>query len=149
MRSPSLPRSFSLMLSLALRYAGFAAVATVVNLFTQRLVLGLNEGSLGFPLAVLAGTVVGLIVKYILDKKWIFFDQESGLATHTRKFALYTAMGVVTTLIFWGGETTFWLVWGTQEARELGAVVSLTIGYFLKYHLDRRLVFAPRQDGGI
>lgn len=132
------------MLSLALRYAAFAVVATLVNLLTQRGVLALFAGPTGFALAVFCGTATGLVVKYVLDKRWIFFDRSTGVATHGRKFGLYTAMGIVTTAIFWGMETAFWLAWGTEFAREAGAVLGLTIGYVVKYNLDRRFVFGPR-----
>ena len=64
---------------------------------------------------------------------------------HGRQFGLYTAMGIVTTLIFWGTETAFWLAWNTEAAREAGAVLGLTVGYVVKYNLDRRFVFAPRK----
>jgi len=84
---------------------------------------------------------VGLVVKYLLDKRWIFFDTSTGAKAHGRKFALYTAMGVVTTCIFWGSETAFWLIWGTDAMRELGAVLGLMVGYGAKYILDRRFVF--------
>jgi putative flippase GtrA len=50
-------------------------------------------------------------------------------------------MGLVTTAIFWGTETIFWLTWRTHAMRELGAVLGLVIGYTVKFHLDRRFVF--------
>lgn len=127
--------------SLALRYALFAVIATVANLGTQRMVLACGETAVIFALAVAAGTLVGLVVKYVLDKRWIFFDQSTGVKAHSRKFALYTAMGLITTCIFWGSETAFWLIWGTDAMRELGAVLGLMVGYVTKYMLDRRFVF--------
>lgn len=126
---------------LIIRYAGFAILATLANLATQRSVLALAEGSQGYILAVGCGTFVGLFLKYFLDKRWIFFDTASGIASHGRKFTLYTAMGVFTTLIFWGSETAFWLAWKTHLMREVGAVLGLSIGFVIKYHLDRRFVF--------
>ena len=126
---------------LIIRYAGFAILATLANLTTQRLVLALAEGSQGYVLAIGSGTVVGLFLKYVLDKRWIFFDTASGIASHGRKFTLYTAMGVFTTLIFWGSETAFWLAWKTDLMREVGAVLGLAVGYVIKYYLDRRFVF--------
>jgi putative flippase GtrA len=127
--------------ALVLRYAAFAGVATLANLGAQRAVLGGDDGPARFALAVVAGTLVGLVVKYVLDKRWIFEDREGGLRAHGRKFSLYTAMGLVTTAIFWGAETAFWLVWRTDAMREAGAVLGLTVGYVVKYHLDRRFVF--------
>ncbi len=127
--------------TLVLRFAAFAVLATLVNLGTQRLILAIWSGAAGFALAVFFGTAVGLVVKYILDKRWIFADLEKGVKAHSQKFGLYTAMGIVTTLIFWGFETGAWLVWGTEAAREGGAILGLGIGYVVKYHLDRRFVF--------
>lgn len=128
---------------LALRYAAFAAAATLANLATQRLVLAGAEGAARLVAAIGAGTLAGLVVKYLLDKRWIFEDREAGLRAHGRKFTLYTAMGLVTTAIFWGAETAFWLLWRTDAMREAGAVLGLAAGYAVKYRLDRRFVFAP------
>lgn len=134
--------------ALLLRYAAFAALATAANLGAQRLVLwagGLAVPQLGEGLllaaAIAIGTGVGLVLKYVLDKRWIFADRETGLAAHSRKLGLYTAMGLVTTAIFWGFETAAWAIWRTALARELGAITGLAIGYAVKYRLDRRFVF--------
>lgn len=129
------------MIALLLRYTAFAVIATIANLATQRVVLAAGEGALVFVAALGAGTLVGLILKYALDKRWIFFDRASGLQAHGRKFTLYTVMGLVTTVIFWGTETAFWLIWQTDLMREAGAVIGLAIGYTVKYNLDRRFVF--------
>ncbi|HBZ43295.1 MAG TPA: polysaccharide biosynthesis protein GtrA [Maritimibacter sp.] len=126
---------------LIFRYAIFAAIATVANLATQRAVLAFGEGGMVFAVAVAAGTLVGLVIKYILDKRWIFFDVSTGAKAHGQKFTLYTAMGLVTTAIFWGTETLFWLVWQTDLMREAGAILGLAVGYVVKYNLDRRFVF--------
>lgn len=127
--------------TLVFRYALFAAVATLANLATQRIVLAEGGGTVGYVGAVAAGTLVGLVIKYVLDKRWIFADVASGLRQHGTKFALYTAMGLVTTAIFWGTETVFWLLGRTTLARETGAVLGLAVGYVVKFRLDRRYVF--------
>ena len=127
--------------TLVLRYAGFAIIATLVNLATQRLVLMGGQGAGMFMAAVAFGTLTGLVVKYALDKRWIFYDLSAGVAAHGKKFTLYTIMGLVTTAIFWGMETTFWMIWKTDLMRETGAIIGLAIGYVVKYNLDRRFVF--------
>ena len=135
--------------TLILRYTLFAVVAVVVNLITQRMVLTYewqSEGT-GLAMAIAAGTLTGLVAKYILDKRWIFFDTASGAVTYGRQFALYTGMGVVTTCIFWGSETLFWLIWKTDTMREVGAVLGLTVGYVTKYRLDKRFVFNRAAPG--
>lgn len=128
--------------TLTARYVAFAIVATVGNLGAQRLVLKIDDSPQLFFPALLVGTIVGLLIKYVLDKRWIFADASSGLAAHGRKFSLYAVMGIATTMIFWGSESLFWLLWGTQLARECGAILGLSIGYVVKYRLDRRFVFA-------
>lgn len=131
--------------TLIFRYAVFAILATFANLATQRIVLSDGTGPGNFVLAIAAGTIVGLILKYFLDKRWIFYDQGTGIKDHGQKFTLYTVMGLVTTAIFWGMETIFWLLWQTDTMRELGAVIGLVIGYVVKYNLDRRFVFTDAQ----
>jgi putative flippase GtrA len=134
--------------ALALRYAGFAVVATLANLGAQRLVLAGADpvGPQRLAVAMAVGTIVGLVVKYLLDKRWIFYDATTGARAQGAQFALYSAMGLVTTAIFWATETLFWMVWGTDAAREIGAVLGLSVGYVTKYLLDRRYVFG--QAGG-
>lgn len=135
--------------TLVARYATFAVVAIIANLATQRAVLHFDEGPVYFMFAVGAGTLVGLVVKYVLDKRWIFYDRNTSIKHHSRTFSLYTAMGLITTAIFWGTETAFWLIWQTHLMREVGAVLGLGVGYIVKYYLDRRFVFTNRQMGQI
>ena len=127
---------------LVLRYTLFAVLATLANLAMQRLVFWAWPGTGTFAVALGTGTVVGLVVKYLLDKRWIFADTSRGMRAHGQKFALYSAMGLVTTALFWGTETAFWLLWGTDAMRELGAILGLSVGYVVKYHLDKRFVFS-------
>jgi len=129
---------------LVLRYSAFAILATLANLLTQRAVLGQAVGGTRLAAAIGAGTIVGLGVKYVLDKRWIFHDAETGLASHGRKFTLYATMGVFTTLLFWGSETAFWLAFRSDAMREVGALLGLGVGYVVKYNLDKRFVFATR-----
>ena len=121
-------------------YIVFAFIATLGNLGAQRISLSLFE-ELGLTFAIGIGTFIGLIIKYIMDKRWIFGDLTVGISDNTRKFALYSIMGVSTTLIFWASETLFWWIWHSDYMREMGAVLGLSIGYFIKYHLDRTFVF--------
>jgi len=133
--------------TLVFRYTFFAILATLANLAAQRAVLWFGDSGTLFALAVGTGTGVGLVLKYFLDKRWIFEDLSSDVKEHGKKFSLYTAMGIFTTAIFWGTETGFWLVWQTDMMRELGAVIGLSIGYVVKYCLDRRFVFTGTRLG--
>ncbi len=129
--------------ALVLRYAGFAVIAVMANLLVQRIVLwgATDVTSSRFAMALAMGTIVGLVVKYLLDKRWIFYDTSTGARAHGTKFTLYAAMGLITTAIFWITETAFWMIWSTDIAREIGAILGLSVGYVTKYWLDRRYVF--------
>ena len=128
-------------IKILVKYIIFSIIATFLNLFTQRIILNIKDDQIFFVIAISLGTFIGLIVKYILDKKWIFYDKSSGLKSHRNKFGLYSIMGVGTTSIFWGTETLFWLTWETNSMRELGAIIGLSMGYIIKYRLDKRYVF--------
>lgn len=129
-------------------YALFAGVATAANLAAQASAgrtLGLVAGALGpgYWLALAFGTGVGLVVKYLLDKRWIFRDPATGLRAHGRRFTLYTVMGLATTALFWGMQTAFVLAFRSEAALLTGGALGLGIGYWVKYRLDRRFVFTP------
>lgn len=130
-----------------MRYVLFAVLATFANLAMQRVVLTGGTTDPTLIVAIAAGTLVGLVVKYILDKRWIFFDGTAGIAAQGKQFGLYAVAGIVTTVIFWGTEISFWLVWRTDQMREIGGVLGLMIGYCVKYQLDRRYVFTNARLG--
>lgn len=126
---------------LAVSYAIFALIATAANIGAQDLVIRAYSGDFAILASVVVGTGVGLVVKYILDKRYIFCFRSRSVAHDTQTFALYTIMGLATTVIFWGFEFGFHRIFETKEMRYLGAVIGLAIGYVTKYHLDKRYVF--------
>jgi putative flippase GtrA len=129
---------------IALRYTCFAVVATFVNLATQWITFHVYRGVGELVIGIMAGTASGLISKYLLDKFWIFDDRSLQITDNLHKFFLYTVTGALTTSLFWGFETTFALLDDRQSMRYLGALIGLAIGYFVKFHLDKRLVFRGR-----
>jgi putative flippase GtrA len=123
-------------------YILFAAIATLANIGTQFIMFRLASGPIAFPLAMISGTAVGLIIKYALDKVWIFDDRETGLKQHASKFTRYSFIGLGTTAIFWGTELTFATIGQWEGWRYIGAILGLSIGYSIKYFADRKFVFA-------
>ena len=128
-------------LTLALRYAAFAAAATTVNVSTQYAGSMLYTGRYELYAAMAAGTLTGLVTKYHLDQRWIFQDRSTSLRDHSVKFTGYSLTGVLTTFIFWGTELAFDRFGDAPYMRYIGAVLGLAVGYVAKYHLDRRFVF--------
>lgn len=126
--------------TIVVRYVCFAAVSIPANLGTQEVVIRLVPIA-PLVVSIAAGTVVGFVVKYLLDKRWIFFDGYASHREELRKVALYGVFSVATTLVFWGFEVAFWAIWHSDAAKYTGAVVGLSIGYAAKYLLDRTFVF--------
>lgn len=126
---------------LAINYAIFALIATIANISAQDIVIRTYSGTFDILASVVVGTGVGLVVKYILDKRYIFRFRARSVAHDTQTFALYTVIGLATTVVFWGFEFGFYHIFETKEMRYLGGIIGLTIGYLTKYHLDKRYVF--------
>lgn len=147
------------MIKLTLKYSLFAGISTLCNLSTQKLILiffpniGFLTGfdsfdvfgrfslDLIFLTAIFFGTLVGLIIKYILDKKYIFNFDTKSYSENTGKFLLYSFMGIFTTLIYWAFEISFDYLFNNDSAKYVGAIIGLAIGYVIKYNLDKRFVF--------
>lgn len=131
---------------LAIKYAIFALIATAANIGAQDLAIRTYSGAFNILASVVVGTGVGLVVKYILDKRYIFRFRARNVSHDTQTFALYTVMGLATTVVFWGFELGFHHIFETKEMRYLGGVIGLTIGYLTKYHLDKRYVFRTEAE---
>lgn len=134
------------MLRIAALYSLFAVFSIAVNIGTQMAVVATLQ-RWAIPASVLAGTITGLVTKYVLDKRWIFSHVSTDGLHEARTFLLYTAMGVFTTFVFWGTEYLFHLLFRGDGMRYLGGVLGLGIGYVLKYRLDRRFVFRTPAPG--
>jgi putative flippase GtrA len=128
-------------MKVAILYSIFALISTAVNIGAQDIFIRYYRGDFDILISVGIGTLVGLIVKYVLDKRYIFRFRTKNLSHDSLTFALYTLMGLFTTVIFWGFEFGFDHFFGTKEFRYLGGIIGLSIGYMTKYQLDKHFVF--------
>jgi putative flippase GtrA len=126
---------------LAIVYTIIALIATAANLGAQMLTVRAWQGAFQIELSVFVGTGVGLVVKYVLDKIFIFRFRAASTLHDLQTFILYIGMGVVTTLLFWGFEFGFNAAFQDKNMRYVGALIGLGLGYWAKYHLDKRFVF--------
>tara|TARA_B100000579_G_scaffold377718_1_gene343969 strand:- start:378 stop:770 length:393 start_codon:yes stop_codon:yes gene_type:complete len=125
---------------LATRYILFAILSTLVNLFSQFLTFLILDYEYEIYIAIASGTITGLLVKYLLDKYYIFnLNVREYRSKNT--FVPYILTSVLTTIIFW--FTELWFINNIQISytEYIGAMVGLSIGYTLKYFLDRNFVF--------
>lgn len=130
----------------AYKYIIFAIISTIVNLLTQFISFFIYDGFLSLYIAMTMGTLSGLVVKYVLDKKFIFYCEVKGKKENSKQFFMYSLMGVFTTFIFWGFEIGFDYMFGGEIAKYIGAVIGLSIGYIVKYYLDKRFVFVSKNN---
>ena len=138
------PGCLKTIMKLVISYSVFAVVAILVNLLSQELSLQVYQGGYALTVSILAGTVTGLIIKFLLDKAYIFNYKTTSVSHGFNRFVAYSVTGVVTTLIFWGFELGFEFVFASKLMRYCGAVTGLIIGYVIKYQLDSRYVFSTR-----
>ena len=73
----------------AFKYSIFALISTLFNLLFQYFSFLVYEGFASLYLAMFVGTLAGLIVKYVLDKKFIFYHEVENKKDDAKKFALY------------------------------------------------------------
>jgi putative flippase GtrA len=114
------------------------------NLVAQALVMYFYFNSHAILLSMLVGTGVGLITKYILDKRHIFAFKSENLVHDGKLFFLYSLMGIFTTTLFWIMEYGFQWIFATEPMRYIGGAIGLIIGYLIKYHLDKQFVFVDK-----
>lgn len=115
--------------------------ATLLNLGCQMISMACYSGPHAIAISIMAGTASGLLLKYLLDKRYIFKAKTKGLAHDGLLFTLYAGMGLITTAIFWTVEYGFQLVYQSDVMRYFGGACGLAIGYAMKYQLDKRFVF--------
>jgi len=124
------------------KYAIFALIAILVNLAVQALFTELTPAmSYKLMYALLLGTAAGFFTKYELDRLFIFHKDFEGIKKESRQIGFYAATGFLTTIIFWAIEYGFVVVWQHRLSQYMGGLAGLSIGYVVKYHLDRKYVF--------
>ena len=128
-------------LKIAILYTLIAVLSTAINIGTQMISIWTYDGPYGVEVSILLGTASGLPLRYLMEKRFIFAFQSQNIAHDGKLFVLYSGMGVVTTAIFWGVEYVFHWVFASDFMRYVGGVMGLSIGFYVKYQLDKKYVF--------
>ncbi len=122
-------------------YTLFAIVSTIINIGFQMVSIWAYKGSFYIEISILVGTVAGLPLRYILEKRYIFKFMSKNFVHDGKLFIFYTIMAMITTIIFWGTEYVFHVIFDIDLMRYLGGIIGLTIGFYIKYQLDKKYVF--------
>ncbi len=149
----------------AVLYFLFAACVIVLNLIIQYLHMNFlspwicSQVSWSFVQTyycpesgrVLFGSILGVgvayIVKFFLDKFIVFEKKSTNLKQTSKEFIKYFLFAILTTAINIGGQ--YLLYWAFSIDYIIAGFISLAIGYFVKFLLDRKYVFpdiAPHND---
>jgi len=134
---------------IAVLYSLFAGLSTVVNIGSQMLSMLIYSGAYAVEISIFIGTLAGLPLRYFLEKRYIFSFESKNIKHDGQLFILYSFMGVFTTAIFWGTEYAFHLIFTTDVMRYMGGVLGLSIGYYIKYQLDKRFVFVNKSTKAV
>jgi putative flippase GtrA len=134
---------------IAVLYTLFAVLSTAINIGSQMLSIWIYKGPLSVEVSILVGTGMGLPLRYYLEKRYIFNFTSKNLVHDGKLFVLYIAMGFITTLVFWGTEYAFYLIYDTDFMRYLGGIVGLSVGFYAKYRLDKKYVFVNSSNEAV
>lgn len=134
---------------IAVLYTLFAVLSTAINIGSQMLSIWIYKGPLSVEISILVGTAMGLPLRYFLEKRYVFNFTSKNLVHDEKLFIFYSAMGVITTIIFWGTEYAFHLVYDTDLMRYFGGIIGLSIGFYVKYQLDKKYVFVNGFDEAV
>jgi hypothetical protein len=124
-----------------LLYSFFVAVGITTNLITQLLVAKVLTQVFQIYIGMSLGALTSMLVKFQLDRHYIFLCRPSSLITRGRQFFFYSLFGIVNISCFWSAELTFHFLFQAPSMRYVGAFIGLIVGHALKYRVDKRLVF--------
>lgn len=122
-------------------YALFAIFATSLNILVQYIIFMVVSSKYTLIIAMCFGTLVGLVAKYVLDKKFIFSYTSKSVKQEAKNFFLYSFFGGIITFFYIALETLFYFFYPKDYAQYIGAFFGLSIGYAVKYMLDKNFIF--------
>ncbi len=141
-----------------LLYMIFAVVATFVNIGSQFIIKSLlknipilnnfflnKEITYYFIIQLVIGTGLGFLTKFFLDKIFVFKEKTEGFSKTIKQLIIYGLLALITTAIFWSFEFTFKLVFDFKNSEFVGGIIGLSIGYTVKFLLDKKFVFIQKQ----
>ena len=134
---------------IAVLYTLFALFSIVINIGSQMLSIWVYKGLFSVEISILVGTAMGLPLRYFLEKRYIFNFTSKNFIHDGKLFVFYSVMGVITTLIFWGTEYAFYLIYDTDLMRYFGGIIGLSIGFYVKYQLDKKYVFVTSPNEAV
>jgi putative flippase GtrA len=127
-------------------YVVIGVLSAAINLSAQVLIIWAYKGAYAVEFSILIGTVMGMPPRYFLEKRYVFSFTSENIFHDGKLFFQYSFYSTFTTLVFWSVEYSFHVIFNDDLMRYVGGVVGLTIGFYLKYQIDKRFVFRSVMD---
>lgn len=132
-----------------IRYLTFAAIAIALNMLVfsaSKWVLEHIFTDETFFVYIkyfskLVGIASGFVLKYVLDKKYVFDDSSENIKEEAKKIGIYGLFSVFTTLWLFVISESFERLVEMQYEVHIGWLLGLVTGYLIKYYLDKKFVF--------
>ena len=113
----------------------------VMDISVQTTSISAYSGFYALEVSLLIGKVLGLLLSYLLKKCYVFSIKWNNILHDGKLFMLYSLMGIFITVIVWGVKYIFYLIFTSGMIRNVGKVIGLAIGFYLKYQLNKKFVF--------
>ena len=78
---------------IAILYTLFAVLSIFINIGSQMLSISVYKGPFSVEISILVGTILGLPLRYFLEKRYIFAFTSKNLVHDGKLFVFYSAMG--------------------------------------------------------
>lgn len=121
-----------------LKYFLFSFFSILINITSQEITLIFYSNII---FSILNGTITGFLFKFYVDRKYIFTREDTIFSL--KELMLYSSTAILTTTIFWSFELIFLYLFESKAFKISGAVIGLSIGFFMKYQLDKKITFNP------
>ncbi len=131
---------------IAFLYICCASFSILINICTQIISICIYSNIYAVEVSILAGTLTGLPLRYFLEKRYIFSYRAKNFKHDAVLFLLYCLLSVLTTLIFWGFEYSFHKLFNNNFLRYFGGFIGLSLGFYIKYELDKKFVFISNNN---
>jgi putative flippase GtrA len=89
----------------------------------------------------LAGIAAGFVVKYALDKIYVFDDISQNVAEEVKKVGIYGLFSVFTTVLLFLISEVIERNVNWKHKTHIAWLIGLIVGYVIKFFLDKTFVF--------
>ncbi|MHA1788502.1 MAG: GtrA family protein [Candidatus Helarchaeota archaeon] len=123
---------------------GFFAIFTTIIFWGVQYMISMIIGVEYYIIAGAIGLAIGYTVKFVLDKIYVFKKKFGSSSQQTMFYVLYILFGFISSVVNLGTQWVLgYYFLGGYNA--LGVLAGTIIGFFMKYLLDKFIVFRKKK----